>query len=73
MENISVVIPTYNRAALLRRAIETVIQGTSPEDEIIVVDDGSTDETSQVPANLNARYAIFQSQMAGRGLPAMPG
>lgn len=67
MEKVSVVIPTYNRAALLRRAIETVIQATSPEDEIIVVDDGSTDETSQVPAEFerNVRYLPIPNGGAG--------
>ncbi len=67
MENISVVIPTYNRAALLRRAIETVIQGTSPEDEIIVVDDGSTDETAQVPGEFEQEIRYIPIPNGGAG------
>jgi len=54
---LTIAIPTINRANLLRRAIESALAQTSPEIEIIVSDNGSTDETPEVIA----RYA-------GRGL-----
>ena len=46
--NISVIIPTYNRYELLKRAIESVMKQTYKVKEILVIDDGSTDETIQI-------------------------
>lgn len=50
MTVVSVVIPTYNRADRLGRAIESVLDGTFKDYEILVVDDGSTDDTEAVVA-----------------------
>ncbi len=45
---VSVVIPTYNRAAMLREALKSVMSQTVMPAEVVVVDDGSTDETPEV-------------------------
>ncbi len=45
--SISVVIPTYNRGALLPRAIASALEQTCSPSEVIVVDDGSSDDTPQ--------------------------
>jgi glycosyltransferase involved in cell wall biosynthesis len=46
---VSVIIPTYNRASLLGEAIASVRKQTYHDWELIVVDDGSTDETARIP------------------------
>ena len=45
LDTVSVVIPTLNRSCLLKRAISSVLMQTVEPDEIIVVDNGSTDQT----------------------------
>lgn len=45
---VSVILPTFNRAALLGAAIESVVNQSFPEWELIVVDDGSSDATFEV-------------------------
>lgn len=49
----TVIIPTYNRADFLRRSVESVIAQTCTNWELIVVDDGSTDNTKEVVLSYN--------------------
>src|SRR5207247_903315 len=61
---VSVVIPTYNRAGMLREALESVLGQTWPAAEVVVVDDGSTDGTAQVVDGL-ARQGVPVVQLRG--------
>lgn len=49
--NISVIIPTFNRKGLVKRAIQSVLYQSLPLHEIIVIDDGSVDGTDQLIKN----------------------
>lgn len=51
--SVSVIVPTYNRAALLEEAIASVLAQTFTDWELIVVDDGSTDATAAMLAKLD--------------------
>jgi glycosyltransferase involved in cell wall biosynthesis len=48
--DVSVVIPTFDRGPLLARALRSVMEQSRPADEVIVVDDGSTDGTPELVA-----------------------
>ena len=48
MEKISVIIPTYNRSGKLRGSVESVLRQTYTDFELLIVDDGSQDDTREV-------------------------
>ena len=50
---ISIIIPTYNRAHLIKDAVDSVIQQSFTDWELIIVDDGSTDNTAEVLSAFN--------------------
>jgi hypothetical protein len=65
LSGISVVIPTYNRGALIGATLEAVFAQTRAADEIIVVDDGSTDDTRAVLAGYGARITAIHNTNNG--------
>ena len=64
---VSVVIPTFNRARTLGRAIDSVFAQSRPADEIIVVDDGSNDGTAEL---LQKYKGLIVLQQANSGVSA---
>lgn len=69
MEQVSVIIPTYNRAHLLEPAIRSVINQTLPDWELLIVDDGSTDNTPAVVEKYldDSRIKYIQKKNSGAG------
>lgn len=63
--SISLVIPTYNRANLLRETIESALRQKKPFSEIIVVNDGSTDNTLEILAVYSEHITIINSPNCG--------
>lgn len=62
---ISVIIPTYNRAAFLREAVASVWAQTETDFELLIVDDGSTDATPQICAAWGARVRYLRQPRRG--------
>jgi glycosyltransferase involved in cell wall biosynthesis len=65
---ISVVIATYNSAKFIAATIESVFRQTLPPDEILVLDDGSKDDTVSILNTYGPRVTVFQQ--ANRGAAA---
>ncbi len=62
---VSVIIPTYNRAAMVVEAVESVLAQEMSDFELIVVDDGSTDETEERLGTFGSRLHYCKQQNEG--------
>lgn len=62
---IAAIIPTYNRAKLVTRAIESALAQTRPLDEILVVDDGGSDDTAEVVAQYGGTVRYIRRENGG--------
>lgn len=70
MVKISVIIPVYNTSQYLRRCMDSVVQQSLKEIEIICVDDGSTDESRQILLEYHKadeRVTVISQENAGAG------
>lgn len=65
--SISAIIPTYNRAHILPRAIESALSHSDPGDEVIVVDDGSIDNTPDLAMRFGDRIRYIRTENRGAG------
>lgn len=71
MKRVSVIIPTYNRSALLRETVESIMSQTYKNIEIIIVSDGSTDDTQAVIENISDKRVKFVQLDKNYGYPAV--
>ncbi|PJE64583.1 MAG: hypothetical protein COU90_01965 [Candidatus Ryanbacteria bacterium CG10_big_fil_rev_8_21_14_0_10_43_42] len=69
---VSVVLPTYNRARVLPKSIDSILAQTFTDFELIIVDDGSTDNTKRLVTDYSARDSRvrYVKHEANRGLAA---
>jgi glycosyltransferase involved in cell wall biosynthesis len=62
---VTAIIPTYNRGYVVSRAIDSIIAQTYRNVEIIVVDDGSTDDTQEVLQGYKTQIRVIYQENAG--------
>ncbi|MGK7952414.1 MAG: glycosyltransferase family 2 protein [Xenococcaceae cyanobacterium] len=67
MLTVSVIIPNYNRAALIGETIDNMLSQSLPPHEVIVVDDGSTDNSVEVIKSFGNRVTLIQQTNKGAG------
>lgn len=63
--SVAVVVPAYNNAGFVGRAIDSILAQTLPADEIIVVDDGSTDNTADIVRSYGQQVRYIYQESAG--------
>lgn len=66
-DKISVIIPTYNNSTSIERCIESVLNQSINASEIIVVNDGSTDNTSEILNQFESKIIYFEQSNQGQG------
>ena len=63
----SVIMPTFNRADTIKRAIDSVLGQTFGDFELLITDDGSTDGTAELVRNIDPRIKVFVQENQGIG------
>lgn len=66
---VSIVLPTYNQARFLPEALDSIFEQTYSDFELIVVNDGSTDFTSDILENCRSRHDLVLIETSNHGLP----
>jgi glycosyltransferase involved in cell wall biosynthesis len=62
---VSIVLPTFNRGWTIRQAVTSILEQTFTDFELIVVDDGSTDDTHAILAPVRHRFLLLQQDHRG--------
>ncbi|MCB1084852.1 MAG: glycosyltransferase family 2 protein [Chlamydiia bacterium] len=69
---LSVILPNYNHASLLKKALEAIITQSYPPDEIVLIDDGSTDNSLDVIASFQKRFPNLRLIQNEKNLGPVP-
>jgi glycosyltransferase involved in cell wall biosynthesis len=65
MSDVSIIVPTYNHSRYIRQAIDSALSQTLTSFEVIVVDDGSTDDTADALGCYGSRIRVVRQQNRG--------
>lgn len=68
MTRISCIVPTFNRSNFLGEALQAIVDQANADDEILVIDDGSTDTTRDVVAAFGPRVRYIHQANAGKAV-----
>lgn len=69
-EKVSIIIPTYNRAKMLEKSVNSVLAQTYPWFEVLIIDDGSTDNTRQLVASFRDKRIRYYQMEKNQGASA---
>lgn len=70
MEPVSIIIPTYNRADIIKNSIQSILNQSYTKYELIIVDDGSADNTKAVISEINDSRVRYIKMPENRGAGA---
>lgn len=65
---VSVIIPCFNAGSLLEETLDSALSQTTPAHEVIVIDDGSTDESPEIARKFGERVRLVQQENAGESV-----
>jgi GT2 family glycosyltransferase len=66
LSSVSAIVPTYNRSGMLRECLDSVLGQTRAPQEVIVVNDGSTDDTESIVRSYGDRINLINKENAGK-------
>lgn len=65
-QSVTVIVPTFNRADLIAASLDSILNQEHPPEEIIIVNDGSTDETEDILSAYQDRIKILYQENSGK-------